>query len=159
MNIQVTYNEQGGHEAMATSGDYFCTCCGLSGCGEAHFEDNFDSKISEDDREELRDAAYQKVKAEWDYDGSNWSEPVDEPDDELVDEPDEEHPFAVVKTSFHGGGIKGYAVSEESAESWIARLNAGSDCKCGCYGVCPVSELNDLPSNDGNQHDPYSLMG
>lgn len=136
---------------------------GLSQCGEAFysdvsFEGNIPKWLKAAAEESVKDYAHEEITDWWDYDGSNWSEPVDEPDEELADEPDDDHTFAVVKTAFHGGGIKGYAVSEESAEAWVEKLNAGSDCKCGCFGVCAVSDLKDLPSNDGNQHDPYSLM-
>ena len=156
MKITVTYNEDGNHEATAMSGEYVCTCLGLSDCGEASFTDNFDGGITIDDQEEMRDAAYRKVKQEWDYDGSNWSEPVDEPDDELVDDPDDDHQIAVVKTAFHGGGVRGYATSKESAEEWIRFLTSGSDCKCGCFGTCEAREVGTLPEA-WEARDPRSI--
>jgi hypothetical protein len=107
---------------------------------------------------DLREAANSALREWWDYNGSQWTEPVDEPDDELVDEPDSEHQFSIVRTAFHGGGVIGYAISEESAKQHIASLLAGCDCTCGCYGVCPVGELEGLPVGDGKQHSPYSLM-
>jgi hypothetical protein len=80
MSIEITYNSAGGHEATASDGKYFCTCTGLSACGEAFFVDNFDSKIAEDHQFALRDVAFQRVKQEWDYVENKWSEPVDEAD-------------------------------------------------------------------------------
>jgi hypothetical protein len=160
MKIEITYNESGNHEASASATidgvDYYCVCNGLSSCGEAFFSDNFSSALGDKEQEELRDAAYQRVKQEWDYDGSNWSEPVDEPDDKISEKADDEHQVAIVRTAFHGGGVRGYAVSEESANEWITHWNAGGDCKCGCYGVCPVSDIEDLPEAYETS-DPYTI--
>ena len=156
MNIETTYNDNGSHESTATSGGYWCTCLGLSQCGEAFFEDNFDQLITDDDKEDMRDAAYREVKRKWDYDGSNWSEPVDEPDDALVGDPDDDHQVAIVKTAFHGGGIRGYATSQECADAWIEYFNAGGGCKCGCFGTCVASEVENLPCAS-DTHDPYTI--
>lgn len=121
---------------------------GLSPCGEAFFSDVIFDDIpvwmQDEVAESVRDAAHDEIKAWWSYNGSEWSEPVDDPEDELVDEPDGDHQWAVVKTDFHGGGIEGYAVSEESAADHVKRLTAGTGCVCGCFGICDVAKLREM---------------
>lgn len=145
--INVTYNGENNHEASASreidGTDYSVTCNGLSSCGEPFcepsnpFEQYVDDEASEEWQafEELRQAAIKEVKKNWNYNGSNWSEPVDEPDVELVDEPDENHVVKISRTEFHGGRVIGYATSVEDAEAWIEHANQGTDCVCGCYEI------------------------
>ena len=137
-------------------------CDGLAGCGESFCSDVHFEGIPEWLRsaagEAVREAACDEIRDWWDYNGSEWSEPVDEPDADLEDQPDDDHQWAVVGTAFHGKGVKGYAVSEESAEEWVAFLTSGTDCVCGCYGVVAVSDIESLPTNDGQQRDPYCLQ-
>lgn len=165
--ITVEYNTN--HSATATGtiagGEYSCTCNGLATCGEPACEPSnpFDrwllsdgsttdremDAISDDDSEqnqdwlefeELRTAAIEKVKKEWNYNGSQWSEPVDDPDVDMVDDPDDEHKTAIKWTEFHGGGVVGYVADEQEADRWIAWKNQGTDCVCGCYEVVEADE-------------------
>jgi hypothetical protein len=132
--------------------------CGESVYSELSIEGDIPDWMEPKLRGILRESSESEIREWWDYNGSQWSEPVDEPEDDLQDEPDERHLYAVVRTAFHGGGIKGYAVSEESAGDWVEYLTRGTDCVCGCFGVVAVEGLDDLPENDGQYHDPYSLM-
>lgn len=140
MKIKTYYNQEFQHEGEAQARvrgtDYYCICNGLSGCGEASFDDNLDDDLSDEEQEELRSAAADVVMEHWNYDGSNWSEPVDEPESELTKEPDEDHKIGIARTEFHGGGVVGYAESEEDAEEWIKFLVQRTDCVCGCYDIC-----------------------
>lgn len=161
-DITVEYNENGDHAATAyrtiDGTDYHCTCCGLAACGEAFFEpgnpfDEYDDDDNETEEwlayEELRQAALARVRSEWNYDGSNWSEPVDEPEEgQLVEEPEGPDAYAVVHTAFHGGGLVGYAKDEAHAEAWIRWKLQGNSCTCGCYCAVPAAEFDDLPTAD-----------
>jgi len=143
--IEIAYNSDGDHAASASreinGNDYSVRCNGLSSCGEAFCEPSNPFDHDEDDNEdydafeELRKAAIAEVKKHWNYNGSNWSEPVDEPDVELVDEQDDEHTVEITMTEFHGGKLVGYAASTEDAEAWIKHANQGTDCVCGCYEI------------------------
>ena len=146
--ISTERNSTEGHSVDATLtlsfegneiGEATVRCNGLAGCGEAFFSEvsfskDFPNWLQNETEKTVKDAAHDEVKEWWDYNGSNWSEPVEKPDDELVDEPDADHQWVVSRTEFHGGAIVGYAESEEVAQSWIEFKTAGTDCVCGCYG-------------------------
>lgn len=61
--------------------------------------------------------------------------------------------FAVVKTSFHGGGIISFHNSLAEAEKAEHNHQSG-DCQCGCCGIVPVNvegaaELKQRKDRDG----------
>lgn len=118
---------------------------GLSACGEAYYGevcfDKIPKWLQEKCGEAVRDFAHLAITKMWNYDGSNWSEPVDEPETELVDEADENHQWEVSRTEFHGGETVGFAESEEMANKWISFKIQNTNCVCGCYKISTVEEV------------------
>jgi hypothetical protein len=151
--IEVYYDDED-HSATASrqiNGEYYsCQCVGLAPWGGAIFDQ--ENPFDEDDVEwaaweELSQAALDEVRSRWNYNGSEWSEPVNDPEVEIVDEPDDDHQIAIVRTAFHGGGVIGYVDSEESADEWIQFKLQGTGCTCGCYCVVEASEVESLPDH------------
>jgi hypothetical protein len=56
--------------------------------------------------------------------------------------------FALVRTSFHGGGIVSHHKTEKGAQWALWRAFGDSECSCGCAVAVPVADLGSLPTAD-----------
>lgn len=65
-------------------------------------------------------------------------------------------PWAIAKTAFHGGGIIGKRYQTATAAIRAARRYSAGDCQCGCAGVLPTAEIDNLPSMAADPH--YSSL-
>jgi hypothetical protein len=64
----------------------------------------------------------------------------------------------VVRTAFHGGGLRSRHRSEGAAERATIRARIG-DCVCGCAVVVAAIDYPTLETQDRNQswsHNPYA---
>lgn len=166
MSIRVTWNASDSSATAETKHGSFYICygptCDYDSCWDVCEKDKTDEEIEDEieDMElevfdELKEAALSEVRKRWNYNGSNWTPPVERPDVEPDDERIEGG-FAMVRTAFHGGGLIGWFPDEETADAWVDYKLQGSDCKCGCYCVVSDEDFDKLPTNANDLRDPYA---
>lgn len=64
-------------------------------------------------------------------------------------------PWLVVRTAFHGGGrISSHQTARRAIER--ARRESAADCTCGCAGVVPEAQFDELPDTE-TAKSPYDL--